>query len=493
MSVMEKIRSSTDSTVMRVIFGIIILVFIFWGVGSGAGMMTTQPVARVNSKRITDSDLQREMRTRMRGMGQGTLDEDQVSALSKQVLDQLIIDEVMVQEAHRIGLEVSTEEMQRYVLDIAAFKGDDGRFSVELYGRSLKRMGLSKGRFEESIRDEMMRGKLREVVLSSVTVSDAEVRELYDRTATQATIDYVRLLDADIATTVKVDPDQITDLLAKHSDQVQAAYDADKARLYSQPRKISFHRLMLKKDFAGTSTEDLQARMDKIREEAVGGGDFEALARRWSEDLSAENGGQAGTVPEPVMEPQLASAALAAGAGQISQVIDLEQGLFLLKVDGITDATQVPLEDVKGDIARQLIARQEGSRLGGERAEALLTEWKATGSAPVDLIAQDHLELDHAGPFSPTDTMIPGVGVAPALVKAVGDQAKEGVLDGVFPVEGGRVVAAVSSWSAADPTRFEQIKELIRMQLIQQEQDEVLQQWQDDLVSRSHVERFLNP
>lgn len=491
MSVMEKIRGSTDSTVMRIVFIIIVLVFVFWGVGTGAGMQTTQAIATVNGTRITDTQLQREMRGRVRNLGGGSMDEDQIDVLSKQVLEQLIAQEVMVQESLRIGLEVSTEEMQRYVLDIDAFKDDQGEFSAELYGRSLKRMGLTKGKFEEQMREEMLRNKLREVVAAGVSVSEAEIKDLYERTSTQAQVTYVRLLDSELAQQIEVEDAAIDAFLATSADQVTAAYEKDKARLYSEPRKIAFHRILLRKEIAGVGETDLRARMDEIRQQAIAGADFEDLARRWSEDLTAETGGAAGVVAENVLEPRLASAALAAGAGNISEVIDTDRGLVLLSVDEIVEASETPLDEVKRDIASQLIRAQRATALGGERAEEILAAWKAGSAPPLQLLADYGLSTSLAGPFSPTESFVPGMGVAPALVQAVSDLGGQGVLDGVYPIEGGRVVGAVTDWSGADQARFEQIADLLRAQLLQQKQQEVLEQWQQDLVATARVERFL--
>ena len=491
MSVMEKIRSSTDSTVMRVVFVLIVLVFVFWGVGTGAGMQSTQSIATVNGERITDTELQRIMRSRVRDMGGSSLDEDQVNTLSKQVLEQLITDRVLVQESLRVGLEVSTEEMQRYILEIDAFKDDQGQFSSELYGRTLKRMGLNKGRFEEEIREEMLRNKLREVVLGGVSVSEAEVRDLYERTATQAELRFVRLSDAELALQVAVSEADVDAFLAASADKVSAAYEADKARLYSQPRRIAFHRILLRKEVAGVVDVDLRARMDEIRTQAQGGADFAELARRWSEDLSAENGGDAGLVPEPVMEPQLAAAALAAGAGKLSDVIETERGLVLLQVDQVLEASETPLDEVKRDIARGLLAKERAAALATERADQVLAAWKTAGAPPTELLASLALELRTSGRFSPQESFVPGVGVAPALVQAVSDKGGAGVLDGVYPVEGGRVVAEVSAWSGADAAQFEQIKDLVRVQLLQEKQQVVLEQWQQDLVARAKVERLM--
>lgn len=491
MTVMERIRSSTDSTVMKVIFVCIVLVFVFWGVGSGAGMMTTQPVATVNGKRITDTELQRIMRNRVRAMGGNTLDEDQVQALSKQVLEQLILDEALVQEAHRVGLEVSTEEMQRYVLEFDAFKDDEGEFSSELYARSLKRMGLTKGKFEEQIRDELLRNKLREVVMSGVDVSSAEVRDLYDRTATQATLGFVRISESTIASAVAIDDAAVESFLATSASKVTAAYEADKARLYSQPRRISYRRIVLRKGVAEVDDATARGKLEAIRAEAQGGADFEGLVRRWSEDLSAATGGASGLMPENQMDPQIANAAIAAGAGGLSDIVETERAFILLQVQEIVDATETPLDEVKHEIARKLLSQAEAQRLAGEWAEEILAAWKSGGAAPEALLAERGLELQAAGPFSPTDSFLPGIGVAPALLQAVTDQAGPGLIDAVFPIEGGRILAEVTDWSSADEAQYARIEPMIRYQLLQEKQGEVLQQWQEGLVSRAKVERML--
>ncbi len=491
MSVMEKIRSSTDSTWMRAILVIIGLVFVFWGVGAGAGMQTTQAVAMVNGKRITDTELQRVMRDQVNAMGRSSLDEDQITTLTTQVLEQLIADEVLLQESYKAGIEVSDEEIQRYILEIDAFQDDKGKFSPEIYGRALKRLGYTKARFEEQTREEMMRGKLREVVAAGVVVTTAEVRDLYNRSATQVELEFVRVQDSDIASRVIVEESEVDAFLAASADQVQAAYDADKARLYSQPRRIGLHRILMRKGHAGVADADVLARMEEVRAKAVAGEDFASLARTWSEDLTAEGGGDAGTVPEPTMEPRLASAAIAAGAGGISTVVETDNAFVLIRVDEILEAAVIPIDDVKRDIARQIISRSRAQEQATQLAASLLQAWTTEGQAPVALIEQSGLRLQTAGPFSPTESFIPGLGVAPALVQAVQQQASTGVLSAVFPVEGGRVVAAISAWSGADEGQFEAIAQLVRMQLLQQKQQEVIDQWQGQLVAGAKVEQLL--
>ena len=137
MAVMENIRSTATNPWMKAVFAVIVLVFVFWGVG-GAGGPTNQVIAEVNGKRITDTDFQRLMRNISRNQGEAKSDEEQ-SRLAQQAVEQLIEMEVLTQAAERNGVEVSSDEIARYVLQIDAFRNDGGKFSDKLYRKNLKR------------------------------------------------------------------------------------------------------------------------------------------------------------------------------------------------------------------------------------------------------------------------------------------------------------------------------------------------------------------
>ena len=110
MAMMESIRRSTDSVWMKLVFGIIVLVFVFWGIGA-TGPTNTE-VATVNGSRITDTELHQRMRSIPTG---GAQDDDQLRVLQQEVIQQLIREEVLNQEAERLGLEVSPTEIALYL------------------------------------------------------------------------------------------------------------------------------------------------------------------------------------------------------------------------------------------------------------------------------------------------------------------------------------------------------------------------------------------
>lgn len=493
MPVMETIRGATDSTAMKLVFGAIVLVFVFWGVGATVGA-TTQTIAEVNGQRITDTELQRIMRDRTRSSG-GTMDEDETNVLAREVIQYLIAREVMEQEAAAIGIHISDEEVGRAVLRNDGFKGPDGKFSVELYERTLKRYGMSRGKYEADLRRDMTVQALVELAESSVTVSDAELKAAFEVQSTQIGLTWVRIPDSALLDDVPVDDAAIDALITANPEDIKARYEADKERLYSTPRRVDFSVILLRSDMENGQVDEaeLTRRMDAIVAESNAGADFGDLARKHSEDRSAGNGGAMGMQAEAQLDGALAEALFAAEVGGLTSVVQTGRGLHLMKVNDRIDAEVTTYEEAERDIAREMIAERGVGKVAGEYAEKVLAEWKASGSSPSELLAEQGLSVDISPTGSIGRMLLPGVGPAPELEAALTKVTATGVVDGVFPVQGGRLVASVSSYTAADMDLFEDGKKQLRAQMLFGARNEFTEAWRDDLVARARVNQLYFP
>jgi parvulin-like peptidyl-prolyl isomerase len=82
----------------------------------------------------------------------------------------------------------------------------------------------------------------------------------------------------------------------------------------------------------------------KLRDEAAAGGDFEQLARDYSDGNESGKGGDRGWVAPGILDARLIKAIYEAPVGGLSEVVDIENaGLFLYKV--LEERTAVPDED----------------------------------------------------------------------------------------------------------------------------------------------------
>jgi peptidyl-prolyl cis-trans isomerase D len=490
MSVMESIRRSTDSTAMKLVFGAIIIVFVFWGIG---GQSQLQLVAEVNGARITDTELTRLIRNVTRGE---TVDDDRRRELEKAAIDALIARELMLQEAKRAGLEVSDDEVALQVVKNPAFLDDEGEFSRRLYEAELQRQGLTRSRYEERERENLLVGKLQSIAASGLSISDAEVKASFAAQTTRLSVRWALIPDGALVDDVPVDAAAIAQLLSTDEPRVKERYEAEQATRWSKPRRAALSLILLRTDLtdaAAVPVDELRARLEAVAAEARGGADFGELARRWSEDASAVNGGDQGRMAEGQLDPALAAAVFAAGAGQITGVVETARGLAIAQVREVLDAEATPYEQARDEIARELIAKEGVGPVADAWAARVLADWQAGGAPPAALLAEQSILVTDAGPFPPSAPRLVGAGPSPELESALRDVRAPGLLPKVYPTATGRVIVEVTDYAGADDAFFEQVKGAVRMQLLQARQQAFLDAWEADLRGRAKVVQHYQP
>jgi peptidyl-prolyl cis-trans isomerase D len=158
-----------------VFFFIIILSFIFWGVGT-VDKTTTVPVAEVGKEKITleeywsSYDRAREF---YRNITKGSFTDEMEKQLNlkQKVLDSMIEDTVLLAEAGKMGLQVSDAELEEAIVNDPSFMRD-GRFNKEVYLRSLQLNRLTPEYFEFLKRKELTLTRMRRLIGESVDLTD---------------------------------------------------------------------------------------------------------------------------------------------------------------------------------------------------------------------------------------------------------------------------------------------------------------------------------
>lgn len=145
---LDVIRANAQSWGVKIAFGIIILVFVFWGVGSFTGGPATVALT-VNGEPVTIQQFQseyelfeRQLRNQMPGLDAEALKAMQVGP---RVVQQLVMRELLDQEAARAGVLITPQELRRVIEEIPAFQNAEGRFDPETYLRLLKASAILRG------------------------------------------------------------------------------------------------------------------------------------------------------------------------------------------------------------------------------------------------------------------------------------------------------------------------------------------------------------
>jgi peptidyl-prolyl cis-trans isomerase D len=160
-----------------VLFFIVILTFIFWGVGGVDRDGETVPVAEVEGEKITLEEYWRaydRMENTMREVYPGQFDEKMREELKKNVMETLIAQRVLLKAARDAGISVSDQEVEDSIVSDKNFIRD-GSFRKDIYLRTLEMNRLTPEAYEALKRQELLMEKMRRLIEDPVTLSPSEL------------------------------------------------------------------------------------------------------------------------------------------------------------------------------------------------------------------------------------------------------------------------------------------------------------------------------
>ncbi|WP_296476769.1 peptidylprolyl isomerase [Roseinatronobacter sp.] len=196
----------------------------------------SQNVASVGDRNISANTyaraLQNELRAFQSQMGQAlSMEQARLFGLDQMVLEQLVNNAVLDNEAARLGVSAGDTTVQREILQIGAFQGLDGSIDREAYRFALQNAGMNESEFEGTIRDDVARSILQLSVISGAAAPDRIVQPLLDYQAQTRDVTVLSLSAENLPEPIGR-PDQA---------ELQAFYEANIDR-YTQPegKRISY-------------------------------------------------------------------------------------------------------------------------------------------------------------------------------------------------------------------------------------------------------------
>lgn len=166
---------------MWVIVGLITVTFLFFGIYPSD--MGRRAVANVGGEVITADEFNRVYRNlydNYKDLLKDQFNESFAKGLKSQALQELIVGKLLVQEAERVGLKISDEELQAVIMKMPSFVRD-GKFDKRIYDRILDQINMKPAAFEAGQREFLLRQKLEQIVKDGVVVTEAELAPAYQR------------------------------------------------------------------------------------------------------------------------------------------------------------------------------------------------------------------------------------------------------------------------------------------------------------------------
>ncbi|MGF1900805.1 peptidylprolyl isomerase [Aliivibrio sifiae] len=380
---MDRIREGSTGLVVKIILGLIIFSFVFAGVGSylvGGG----QPLAaKVGEREITRNDFEQvyqNERNRMQSqLGEyfSTLlgDPAYVEQFRKSVLDRMVNDALLDNQAQDLGLRVGDEQIRQAILSMPQFQ-KDGKFDEEIFNISLRRAGFSSDSFAEYLRQDLVRNQLVLALESTEFTLDNEVKAQGALEAQQREIRTITLDTAEFAKQATVTDEEVAEYYNANKqqfvrpEQVKVSYvelsgDSLKAQApitneeiqtyynenqdkYSTQEKREVSHILIKGDEA--DAQAVLARLDA-------GDDFATVAKEDSQDIpTAKEGGSLGWIERGVIDPAFEDAAFQlVNVGDHSGLVKSAFGYHIIQLDGVEAPKTKPLAEVSSEIKSFLV------------------------------------------------------------------------------------------------------------------------------------------
>lgn len=264
---LDSLRKSAGSWVVKILFAILVLSFAVWGIGDifrAPGRDTV--VIEVGDRDITAHELtteyQRSLEQARRTFGE-TLDAETARKLGflERVIQTVVGRALFDAAAGDLGLAVSDDMVRETIREDPAFKGPGGAFDRFTFERLVQQAGYSEETYVDAMRRDLARGQL----VSSIRAGAAAPRVLGDRL-------YRLRQEKRVASTVLVADGAMTGI-GEPDDAALEAFHRERADRFTAPeyRALTVVSLDVKR-LAGevaVADEELRLRYDENPERFI--------------------------------------------------------------------------------------------------------------------------------------------------------------------------------------------------------------------------------
>jgi len=361
------LRRSATSPVAKIFLAIIIIVFVFWGVG----VFTTgnrEIIAKVNGLPITLKDFQEYYNFEIFKLKQtfGELNSEQLKALNikQRVLNDLIRMKVLEKEADDLGIKVTPEEVNYAIARIPIFQ-QNGRFNYQRYLAVLQDIGVSSDFFKYLIRSDLIFQKIRNLLTIPIIVSDDEAE------------DYVRFNNQTLIFIKGWIPLKVCESEVKVTEKALKSYYLAHRDVYTEPEKVKLAYLFLPYKASVKVTDDeiekyyfkhinefkrpFQVKLVAIlipdgKDALKKAEEIRAKLKSLKDFKNFKNYNlrELGWIPESALMPSLRPLMKKAKKGDIIGPIPVRSGYVIFGVEGIKPEKVFSLSEVKEQIQAYL-------------------------------------------------------------------------------------------------------------------------------------------
>lgn len=393
---LDKMRQNAEGWAIKALFGVIIVVFIFF-FGAGGLKERGDPImAYVNEAPITAVEFQRrfeDFREAMRRQGSVTAEDLQNPQIKQGIFGEMVSERLIDLEARKLGITVSEAEVRAGIAQNPMFQNMQGAFDPELYRRLLAHNRMLPAQYEETFRGQLLVRKVQGLVGLPGLATETEARGVFDWAREKITIDYILVSSDDFMAKAKVTEEEAQDFHAKNTNRFQRPARIEIEQIVFTPAELAKQETVSDEDArkyfeahadSFAEVEQVRARhilipapenapepevaraleeIKGIRKEIAGGKKFVEVAKARSKAPDAAGGGEIGWIKHGTIFTPVEDAAFALKPGQVSEPVRSPIGWHLVLVEERREPGSPTFEQAKSRIVKTLAEERASDRV----------------------------------------------------------------------------------------------------------------------------------
>lgn len=515
---LQALREKTSGLISKIILGLIVITFSFFGIESYFVTQTEDFVAKVGEREISQQDFRTrfdEFRQQQLQQAGGAINASffEQPAIKRRILDQMIDEQVILQTNERLGVVIPADRLRSEILKIPAFL-TDGKFDENLYRARLAAIGKTPVGFSNEVAEGIASRELPVEIAASAFVTDSQVNDYLRLRGQTRDFSYLKVAKPE-STDSSVGEDEVKSYFDAHTQEfmnpeqvsleyleidaqaldvqlvadeatLMDRYEKEKSRFVSSEQRLVSHILVKIPGKGGpeeqkTALASAEAIVKSVRD----GKDFAELARKDSADLGSKAlGGDLGWIEKGMTDPAFENALYALDKDKVSDPVLSPEGYHVILVRDIRPGTTRSFEEVRSELAKEY-SDTERERVFNEKSGRLIDMTYEDSTSLEPAAKELGLKVQKTGLFSREG----GEGIAsnPSVVTAAfsdsvlvqGNNSEKIELD-----PNHLVVVRVAEHKAATAKSVEEVAGMIRQRILSERANKLAKERADALYAR---------